>query len=268
MTRMVTLIVLFVLFPAFARAQASLAPQERVEFDAASVKLNRDGGPGARINSVLEGGRFIATNATVRQLVQLAYDVPSFRIDGLPGWATLERFDVNATAGRPVTDSQIRGALQVLLRSRFGLEARFIDKEMPVWGLVLRTPGRLGGQLRPASASDCTTRITGQPVPLPEPGVAPVCGTLQAGRDRITGRGVPLSDLASTLTPRLDRIVIDATQVEGLVDFELAWSPDPDDPDRPGLPTALQEQLGIRLDARRQQAEVLAIDKLNRPLPD
>jgi uncharacterized protein (TIGR03435 family) len=174
-----------------------------------------------------------------------------------------------------------------LLVERFGLKARSETREMPRYDLVLaRSDGRLGAQLT-KSTTDCqaifaAARRGGGPPAPPAPGERPQCG-MRIGPGVLSGGAFPLSQLATALSPMVQRVIIDRTGLTGLFDIELKWTPDqfpqgapppgapalpPIDPNGPSIFTALQEQLGLKLEATRGPVDVLVIDSVSQPTPD
>jgi len=179
--------------------------------------------------------------------------------------------------------------MRTLLAERFKLLLRSETKEMPIYALVLaRSGGRLGPQLH-RSTTNCAAIAGaaggrgGPPAPpsLGEPmqcGMRVLPGSLSAG-------GLPLSRLTQFLSSSSQRIVMDRTGLTGNFDLNLVWTPDqtpqgrgdltpgalplpPIDPNGPSLFTALQEQLGLKLESTRGPVEVLVIDHAERPTED
>jgi uncharacterized protein (TIGR03435 family) len=178
-----------------------------------------------------------------------------------------------------------------LLAERFKLVVHPETREMPIYALVpARSDGKLGENLKPA-AVDCAARMRergrgGPPPTPPAPGERIQCG-MRIGPGTMNGGGFPLSQLAVTLSQFVQRVVIDRTGLAGNYDLDLTWTPDrsmqggpigppppgapplpPIDPDGPSIFTALQEQLGLKLDAQRGPVDVLVVDSVERPTPD
>ena len=120
-----------------------------------------------------------------------------------------------------------------------------------------------------------------EPVPPPQPGKPPVCGSGRTVPGKITAVGWSIEQLVNALTPFASRVVIDGTGLSGLFDVDLEWTPDqlprqpPDDPEPlridpngPSLFTALQEQLGLRLESTSGSVDVLVVDRAERPTED
>jgi uncharacterized protein (TIGR03435 family) len=189
----------------------------------------------------------------------------------------------------PGTAGPIQIMLRNLMADRFKLRVHRETREMPIYALVLaRSDGTLGPQLRPA-AVDCAA-LAGQrgrggpPAPL-QAGERPPCG-MRIGPGNMMGGGLALSQLANSLSPFAQRVVVDRTGLTGNFDLDLTWTPDqipqappgglpagvppppPIDPNGPSLFTALQEQLGLKLDSVRGPVEVLVIDSVEQPTAD
>jgi uncharacterized protein (TIGR03435 family) len=271
------------------------APAGPMSFEVASVKPNKAGGQIIRIG-IQQGGRFVANNVTVQQLVVFAYQVQNFQIVGSPDWSRDDRFDINAKAEGDVPPAPlgVAGPMQMMVRSlladRFKLTLHMDTREMPIYALVLARPdGRLGPQLTRSSV-DCTGRggagrgrgdAGRQPAP-PAPGERPQCGMF-GGLGQFRAGGMALSELARILSGQVQRVVIDRTGLTGTFDFDLTYTPDqlpqgppppgaqlqpPVDPNGPSIFTALEEQLGLKLDAQRGPVPVLVIDHVEPPTPD
>jgi uncharacterized protein (TIGR03435 family) len=283
--------------PGRPHAQSAARDAPGIAFEVASVKPN-PAGPGPSAVQLLPGGRFNAINVSLRELIRLAFGVQVAQIAG-PDWIRTERFDVIAKAedepaALAVGPSQrLLAMLRRLLTERFALAVHHEAREQAIYALLtMRTDDRLGPQLRPSS-TDCRALpardATWTLPPTPRsPGARPDCD-LAAGPGRFVAGGVPMARLASALSPFVARVVIDRTSLAGLFDFDLSWTPEglpprsPEaaaanqpirlngveiDPNGPDLFTALREQLGLRLDSTRGPADLLVVDRIERPTPD
>jgi uncharacterized protein (TIGR03435 family) len=252
-------------------------------FEVASVKPNTSGDPGSRGQTGRGSATF--TNTSTRMLIVNAYNIRAERVVGGPGWLDSERYDVTARAPEGTTDNQIPLMMRALLAERFKLATRTETRDEPVYALVLaREDGRLGPSLR--RATEC---VKGGPsggraggpgfaVPLLQPGQQAVCGvrSLSDGRMSVVqGGAVPLDRLANTLRGTGGREVVDRTGLSGNFDFDLRFAPEAlrsavadDDSNLPNVFTAVQEQLGLKLDAQRGPVEYLVIERVERPTPD
>ena len=251
-----------------ASSSSLTARQSTPTFEVVSIKPNTSASfpvsPTAR-----PGGMFVSTNVTLASIIRFAYNLPDYRLAGGPPWIRAERFDVDARAARDVSSEELQRMVQALLRDRFRLVVRFEQRDMPIYALLLaRNDKRLGPGLRPAS-TDCVL-----------PG-----GRVRAGlEERRTANGgvssrrtcASMAALVSTLSSELQAPVDDQTTLAGLWDYELSFTGerrrnvDPavaarDTNDAPALLTALQEQLGLKLEAARGPVDVLVIDSAERP---
>jgi uncharacterized protein (TIGR03435 family) len=247
-------------------------------FEVASVRVNKSGEPQAG-PPFQPGGRVTLTNRTLRYLVQFAYstiDAPlrELEIVGGPDWADRDRFDIVAKMPgspppEPATANLARVMLRTLLAERFQLNIRKQPRDLPVYTLVpARSDGRIGQGLRRRSEPNCDWFVPGRGMPDPA-GPAPLCGYLRGGQGTLAFRGVTIARLASSLP--LDRLVVDHTQLTGLFDVDLAWSAETGGGvanDGPSLFTAVQEQLGLKLEPKRAAVDVLVIESAEQPTPD
>ena len=251
-------------------------------------------------------GRLTAANLPLRLLVRIAYEVNDFQISGGPADLLAAKYDITAKAedGAGVTPKDVMAMLRSLLIDRFHLETHTESREMPIYALmVARADGKLGPDLKP-STSDCVGKeaetqkrlealaqggaaaamslLTGPPIP---------CTMLPAARGAgsfgLRGNGQPIASLMQLLTQATGRTVVDRTGLAGLYDFELRFDAElmlrlaaqagvnvPVAPanlppsDSPALMTALQEQLGLKLDSTRGPVDILVIDRAEAPAPD
>ncbi len=217
------------------------------QFDVASVKPNRSGGP-ANSNFPLgpgdvyvpNGGFFSATNQTLITYILFAYKIMGnqmqFLLPQLPGWVTTERFDIQARVDGNPSKDQMRLMMRSLLAERFKLAIRHEIREMPVLALVLSKPGKLGPQLRPHPA-EAPCPITAQAAlssPTVEGGFPTLCNGLFVlppsvpGRLRAGGRNVTIGFIADSLSAGADlgRPMVDRTGITGTIDFILEWRPE------------------------------------------
>jgi len=279
-------------------AQDAAAPEGPAPvFEVASVKPNKSGEGFIRFG-MQPGGRFTAQNVPMRELIRFAYNVQPFQIEGGPAWMNSDRFDVTAKAEgeiAPVGPGQT-GPVQLMMRSlledRFKLKVHRETKEMPIYALVLaRSDGRLGSQIEPSKVDCAAMRGRGAgpggggrggpPPGPPKPGERPECGMFM-GPASVGAGDVPLQQLAQLLSGRVNRVVLDKTGLTGRYSFNLEFTPDQAppggfqlngapvsiNPDGPSLFTALQEQLGLKLDAQRGPVETLVVDSVEQPTPD
>jgi uncharacterized protein (TIGR03435 family) len=284
------------------QAPSSPSPASVAEpkFEVTSVKksgANRQGGP-LRFG-MQPGGRFTVTGMPVSFLLTMAYGIQRFQLIGGPSWINSDRFDINAVAEDvpvqptpPGTPNRMQLLLRSLLKERFALVVHNETRELPLSYLVMaREDRKLGERLRPSTV-DCRALFAarareGGPPPAPpappKPGEVPPCG-MMSGTGRIAGGSMPMSNLASLLGIMLNRPVYDRTNLTGNFDIQLDYTPDQmpqippgatlppgltlPSPEGPALNTALEEQLGLKLDATRGPVDVLVIDSVAPPEPD
>jgi bla regulator protein blaR1 len=285
--------------------QGQGAPQAAAEpepaFEVASVKKSGPMPQGGFSLGMRPNGRFSVSQMPLVGLITMAYGIQRYQVVGGPGWITTDRFDINAKAedGAPSIPPPSRGMptttqlmLRSLLKDRFKLVVHTETREFSVSHLVVaRSDGKLGPNLKPSSV-DCAklmaerARGTGAgPVAFPpmKPGEIPQCG-MMGGIGRIAGGGMPLTMLVQMLTSQLNRPVLDKTNLTGNFDILLEYTPDrmPElppgatlppgltlpSPDGPSLLTAIQEQLGLKIENTRGPVDVIVIDAVEQPTPD
>jgi len=269
---------LLVFSPA-ARAQTA-------EFEAASVKEHTTPGDGSFVGR-RPGGRFAAENATLREIIEYAYEIQRYQLIGNLAPIESARWDITATlgaaAGQAGPDADL-AAVRALLADRFGLVARRETRPLPVYALRPARADATPGPSLTKSALDCRAMMaaarSGGPPPPPE---ARQCG-FRGRVGSLQSTGMPLTELALALSGRVGRSVVDQTGLAGPWDLTLTYAPDsaqipagtlaPDaprpaaNPDAPSLTAALQEQLGLRLVSTTAPVDVLLVDRVSRPTPD
>lgn len=266
-------------------------PPQPTTFEAASIKPNTSGDPGISVRRQ-PGGRFNAINAPLRSLILLAHQLQGFQLVDAPDWVATDRFDIVAKIegdppptppGSP-NDPMVL-AVRALLAERFKLAVHRETRQMDIYALVMARPdGKPGRALRPTT-QDCPVLMAaaargGAPPAPPAGGPAVVCGIRTTPSGQVFGGGAEMSFLANGLAGQVGRIVVDRTGLTGGWDFEFQFAPEqrgplpagadtpPANPDAPSLFTALQEQLGLKLEATKGPVEVLVIDSVDRPTPD
>jgi uncharacterized protein (TIGR03435 family) len=252
-------------------------------FEVASVKANRSGGSDIFIN-VLPDGRYRAFNAPTRELIRSAYgfDYQMFQIVDGPSWIDTDRFDIDAKPAQAATGEQVKVMTRTLLADRFKLVFRKENRDSPIFALVAaRADKRLTSQLRPAEVPCEAMRLGPNGIPLPGDTLRPRCGFRYGpgpNGTRITIVGRTMAEIAAGLRTFVERSVVDETGLSGTFDGQLDFVREqrrfgpPVDPAAFEAPptavsiyTAVQEQLGLRLDSRRGPVEVLAIERVERP---
>ncbi len=262
---------------ASVQSPATSPPPARVTFEVASIRRNTSGEQGASVRPQ-PGGRLVITNNSVFNMIRNAYNAQRFEMvpgPDVPSWIDSDRWDIVADGPDSATQAEMMAMLQHLLEDRFKLVARREMREMPVYTLVrARSDGQLGPQLH-RSATDCAALFQGRPDAPPPPrpeGGGPFCGTrANQGPDYtlVQMHGMPLSNFVRNLGGATGRFVVDRTELQGMFDLELKWAPDQVTgalSDSTSLFTALQEQLGLRLEPGRAPVQVLAIYSAERPI--
>lgn len=298
MTRTLLLVGAVVAAAAGPRAQAPpQAPADQLpSFEVASVRVNKTNEAGSRIQRQ-PGGRLNALNMPLRALIQFAYQVRPFQVEGAPDWTASTRYDIVARAegDLPLTPpgavAQEMLMLRSLLAQRFKLTVHFETREMPVYELKLaRADGKLGPNLA-VSTTDCQALMKaamaqGGGPPAPPPGSAPdraICG-MRIGPGRLSAGSFPFSEFANTLATLVQRTVVDRTGLAGNYDGELTFAAEPIpgpggvplqpppgtpvDPNAPSLFTALQEQFGLKLESARGPVRMLIVDHVEPAVDD
>jgi uncharacterized protein (TIGR03435 family) len=268
-----------------------VAQQPASPLEVASVKPNRS--PDARPGFSVSPGRYSWTAYTVQGLIYLSHQRNAFdrrETIGGPDWIDKDRFDivVQAEEGAALTDPDgfpgpVFAMVRAVLAERFGLVTHNEVRERPVYALMTARPDRRLGAGLTRADSDCgeAMRKMVAPVPGPRPSGPPPC-TFGGGPGRIQGNVVTLAIFANMLAGIVGRPVVDRTGVAGHFTITLEYTPEagitglpsppgapPQEPpvrgDAPSLFTALQEQLGLKLESTRAPVDVLVIDKVSRP---
>jgi uncharacterized protein (TIGR03435 family) len=266
-----------------AAEQAVQAPPGP-SFEVASVKPNKSGPGAVQRAGVQPGDRVTMTNVTLRTLIQVAYPGVS-EIVGGPGWVGSgpagDRFDVNAKAEGPASREQLQLMLRTLLADRFKLAVHTESRDEPVFALVFaRSDRRLGPNLRPAATDCAALRAAAASSGAPDPcGLRTFTSALMTGRMSVRGMG--LDQILGLLSRDAGRKIVDKTGLSGAFDCELTWTPQvflqrtfdrerfaSIDPDGPSIFTAVQEQLGLKLESTKGPVEVLVIDHAEHPTED
>ena len=256
-------------------------------FDVASVRANKSGDGNGMLRQ-LPGGRMTATNMPLRPMITFAYSLAGYQLVGGPGWLNTDRYDVVAKMDGNPTSAFVPGstaanpmqvALQKLLEDRFKLKIHRETRELDIYALVMLKPGTPGPGLTPTK-QDCAAAAAAaqRGAPPPPPGSnAPFCG-IQGGPGRLKFGGLPASAFAQAFSGPSGRMVVDRTGLTGGWDFELNYAPDQrgqapganaaTDSDLPGFFTAIQEQLGLKLESTKGPVDVVVIDGIERPMED
>jgi bla regulator protein blaR1 len=257
-------------------------------YEVASIKPNKSANNMVRLMSTPNG--LDATNVTLQMLVKVAYGVEDNQISGGPSWFNSDHYDINAKMDSGAADAlhklnEDQGRLvrqhmlQALLGDRFKLTVRHETKELSVYALIAAKSGPKLHEAKPGDTYPNGIKgLDGVAVGRP--------GFMLRGRGWITGQGLPMTALAELLTEQLGRPVVDKTGLTGIYDFKLQWTPDESqgvmfrgaepgpqtptstsspDSSGPSVFTAIQEQLGLRLESQKGSGEVLVIDHVEKP---
>jgi bla regulator protein blaR1 len=233
------------------------------EFEAASIKPSAPAALGnIRVGmQMMPGGRISMSGVTVKLLIQQAYGVKDFQIVGGPPWLGSERYDITAKPEAAATDDQVKVMIQSLLKDRFQLQFHRETKELPTYALVV---AKGGPKLKESEGAGGSGQGRGGQMRM-------------MGRGHVEATGVPLSNLATQLANALGRSVIDKTGLQGDYDYKLDWTPDEAQggpmrgpggesaapADNPGVSlfTAVQDQLGLKLESTKGPVEILVIER-------
>jgi uncharacterized protein (TIGR03435 family) len=222
-------------------------------------------------------------------LLRQALQKPDYQMVGAPGWINSDRYSIRATVPKGVPPAAMSVMMLNLLKDRFQLATHIDTREQPIFHLVMaRSDARLGPDLRPTSA-ECQAAMAERQAaekrggPPPPPPDRDGCGAGRTGPGLLARRGGRIAQLVSPLSDLTGRPVIDKTGLTGLYDFTLRFAyegrmpglmgplgapPAAVDPDAPSLSAALQEQLGLKLEAARGPVEVVVIDRFEKPTVD
>jgi uncharacterized protein (TIGR03435 family) len=203
---------------------------------------------------------------TVKGLVRTAYNAKYDTISGGPVWVDSEHFDINAKVedsfvegwnklSERERDERIRPMILSLLEDRFLLKVTRETKEVPVYVLVV---AKKGLKLTPAAPLPADADNSGSRIPQ---GMM-----LSQTGDGWVAKNITMGEWAAQLSGQLDlsRLVEDETGLKGEYDFKLRWSPHRDG-SGPALTTALEEQLGLKLETRKKMVETIVIEHVERP---
>jgi uncharacterized protein (TIGR03435 family) len=207
-------------------------------FEVASIKVSN--APPGHSSTNSDEAIITVRNTSLQSLIQQAFDVRSFSLSG-PDWLNSVRFDISAKFESKPSPAETRLMMQSLLKERFGLAIHHESKTLQGYGLVIAKPGLklspVGEQTHPGWDKDDA---------------------------KLAVQGLPMSRVAEVLARQLDQPVSDMTETKGLFNFTLTYSSDPASDSGPSIFTALQEQLGLRLEARKVPVDVVVVDHVER----
>lgn len=267
---------------------ADSATTKTPEFEVASIKAYKPEGENIRIMVRFTPDGIDASGVSLQLLIRQAYGIEDNQIIGISGWMDSEQYDVQAKidpldiealAKLPFAEAnKVRQRmLQALLADRFKLSVHHETRELPVYALVIAKGG-----LKMREAAEGDTYSKGFKGPDGKSGA----GMMRMGPGELTGQALPIGSLVSMLSQQSGHHVVDKTGLTGKYDFTLKWTPNEgetpmfkgpsggpagaasspvDDSNGPSLFTALQEQLGLKLDSQKGPVEVVVIDHAEKP---
>ena len=236
-----------VVYLSLAVAWASYA--QAPAFDAVSLKANKTESTGSSSNT--HHGVLTGTNINLRNLIMRAYGLLDYQIIG-PEWIVSERFDIAAKPPAGAKDEDFPAMMRTMLQDRFKLQAHKDNRVFPVYGLIA---GKNGPKIQPVEDKGGNSTNSNR-------------GFFKCDNCRMTG-------VAGWLSRQMDRPVLDMTELPGVYNLVLNFTPENAEPSRndgtaekketyPPLLTAIQEQWGLKLDPRKAPLEVLVIDHIER----
>jgi|SRR5687767_2557830 len=257
---------------AWLGATVVLAQSPPPRFEVVSIRRNTSESVAGMGTRTLPDGTFVMTNLAMEAIIRRVSPVPVRTVIGLPDWATYDRYDIIAKPPSGATDEQRTEMLKTLFADRMKLAAHVEQREQTTFALMLaRSDGRLGPQLKP-STLDCAPLAPGAP-PRREPTsaseVANSCAMLTTTNSIVSG-SLTIDRLARALGGEAGGLVTDRTGLQGAFALTLRYAPRrgasgavPDD--LPELFTALQEQLGLKLQPEKSMQPVFVVDHIERP---
>jgi uncharacterized protein (TIGR03435 family) len=232
-------------------------------FDVATIKPDQIDPRGVQLNGTVDS---LNATGTAIHMIEFAYKLHDFQVSGSSGWITNEAWEVAAKVDQPpanydslsndARDEIGRERLQAVLAQRFNLKCHFEVKQLPVYNLVL---AKGGTKLKQTSADSKDIGSLGS--------------DRRNGTNRIYGTGISLQFISAILSGKVGRIVIDKTGLTGIYDFTVTYASDSDtassayapEPSGPSIFTAVEEQLGLKLEPAKGPVPAMVIDSIERP---
>jgi uncharacterized protein (TIGR03435 family) len=234
-----------IFIPVLMFCLAAAATSQTAEFEAATARPVQCGSSPAGMR--LSGSQLTILNVPLQRIAGAAFGIGEDRINSLltgPSWITTECYDISAKIPAGTAPSQMPAMLQALLKARFGMAFHRETRELPAYALVV---AKSGLKAQPAQAGGRTGfRI--------RPG-------------HIESESATTAGLTDKLSRFADRPVVDKTNLTGSYEFKLDWSPDPtltDPGSAASLYTAIEEQLGLKLEGQKEPMEVVVIDHIEK----
>jgi uncharacterized protein (TIGR03435 family) len=242
-------------------------PAPPLQFEVASIKPTAISGDRALVQAL--PGRLLLQNFTLRRLILFAYGMQDYQLSGDQAWISTDHYDLEAKAEPNTSVQQMEGLmLRALLEERLHLTVHYESRQLPTYELTI---GKAGPKLQHTADGSCVPYpVDSKPPQALAPGSPhPVyCGYPKSAVDGVNrtldGAGVSMTRLATNLAQLMaDRPVIDRTGLTATFDIHLKWSVD--ETDGPSIFTALQEQLGLKLESAKGPVEALVIDHVEKP---
>jgi uncharacterized protein (TIGR03435 family) len=263
--------------------RAADQPTKAPEFDVISIRANKDNAQMSvngtfrmRFVAATSPDGYSATSVSLKSLIVTAYGGKPDQISGGPGWIDTNRYDIEAkvvaadgATPQPLTREQSNLMLRSLLADRFKLVVHNETKEQPIYELVI---AKGGSKLQEAKSDDSNPNGVKGPDVVARAGM-----TMSMGPGHLKGPALQLASLISWLSSQLGRPIVDKTGLTGKYNIDLHWTPDPgpgsedaapSDASGPSIFTAVQEQLGLKLNSTKGPVETLVIDHAEPPTPN
>jgi uncharacterized protein (TIGR03435 family) len=235
-------------------ATVAAAQSPKPAFEVASIRPTQ-AAPGSPSGITSVTGRIIGRNVTLKRCIRGAYDIPETLIFGGPKWVDEERYDIDAKAAGVAGGHDLMIMLQSLLFERFHLVFHREQKQMSGYALLVAKSGLKA-----------------------EPSAKETASRTAASRGSIDAQASTMANLAQKLSEALRVPVADFTGMEGRFNFTLSWNPEDakplttsaagqplGEPSGPSIFTAIQEQLGLKLESSKEPVQVLVIDSVHKP---
>ncbi len=270
-------------------AAGAQAPH-KLEFEVASVhvapppdgrgfRVGARGGPGSP-----DPTRWLCENMTMFGLISRAYDVKDYQIAHPDNLTDSPRYNITARVPEGATKDDFRVMLQNLLTDRFKLKFHRETRQMPIYKLVV---GKSGVKFKESGGPPNSEESSNGPkfdkdgYPNVAPGTMGIMSLNGVARARVNGSNEAMADLAVTISYQVDRPVVDATGLTGKYDFVLSWFPEnmrspaaaapsaesassAPAPEGPTLMQAIQEQLGLKLEAAKGPIEMFVVESFEK----
>jgi uncharacterized protein (TIGR03435 family) len=226
-------------------------------FDVTSIKENTAPGDGGSLRFMPSGG-VEARHFPAWNLITFAYQIQRYQLLGAPDWAREAYYDVSAKPAEKSPRDQMYTMMRAVLVDRFQLKFHRENRQLDGFALVRVRRDALGSNVH-ASQFDCEKNFA----------ATPQCRIGGVTATTFRANGAPVWSLLQVVIGRVNAPVSDDTGLTGTYDIELHWSNDiAPTGDEPTLFTALQEQLGLKLERRRVETDVFVVDRFERPSLD